>query len=298
MELHHYHQDYPMQYMYHAASLNENGFALLQSGKQHEAFETFIGAMESISTLTRVLEANGRYGHGQHRALSLLPNRRKHKQCRAATAAPVHVPDSILCDESLDYGQMSSSMNQRGSNNRNQGDPNPTSFQVSVSQPEPYHNFVYNQAFRFTAPREMLPFFEHNCFRDEGIRAHYIKLCRAVLTFNSALTFHQRSIGAKESVKKTAETVASDLYLDAMNLLHDCYSTLDSYRVLAATLNNAAVLFYEMQDFERFAWFQTELHQLLVDMESTFPKSVNPLCLKCLFFNATLLTPPQTAATA
>lgn len=291
MELH-CHQDDPMQYLYHAAFLNDKGFALLETGKQHEAFETFIGAVECISTLTHVMGATNRY------CLSLLPSSRRHKPCGAATAAPVHFSGSILCDENFDYEQVASVMNPRGSNNRNPGDPDPTSFHhVFENQTEPHHTFVHNQAFRFTAPREMLPC-EHHCFHDEGTCAHYLKLYRVILTFNSALTFHQRSIGAKESVKRTAEAVASNLYLDAMNLLHDCYFTLDSCRVLAATLNNAAVLFYEMQDFERLAWFQTELGLLLLDMESTFPKSVDPQCLKSLFVNATLLTPPRTAGAA
>jgi hypothetical protein len=281
-----------MQYLQHAVFLNDEGLALLESGKQHEAFETFIGAVESISTLTRSLGANNRY------CISLLQSSWRHKPCFASTTAPVHFFGCILYDEDFDYEQIPSLTNQQGSNNRNHGDPCHTSFHhLSVNQTEPHYNFVYNQAFRFHSPREML-LSENQCFHDEGTCAHYLKLYRAILTFNSALTFHQRSIGAEKSVKRTAEAVAADLYLDTMTLLHDCYSTLDSYRVLAATLNNAAVLFYEIQDFERFAWFQTELHLLLLDMESSFPKSVSSRRGKNLLFNATLLTPPRTAGAA
>lgn len=256
----------PMHFLYHAAYLNEKGAALMKTGKQHEAFETFIAAVESVNTLTQLVESK-RYH--QHRTLSSLPSIRRRKQCSRLTPSSNCI---ISCDESFEKPCSTSSSLLGGS-----GD------QVT---------FVYNQAFRF-APREMAHF--ESC--DETL-LHYIKLYRAILTFNSALTFHQRSIGANESIKHTAESVASNLYLDAMNLLRDCFSTLDSCRVLAATLNNAAMLFYEMQDFDRFECFQTELHRLLIDIETTFPKSVDPRCLRCLFFNATLLSAPKTAGAA
>ena len=197
--------DDPMHYLYHAAYLNEKGAALMKTGKQHEAFETFIAAVESINTLTQLLESN-RYH--QHRTLSSLPSSRRRKHCSPTSNC------IIVCDE---FEKML-----------------PSSGEI---------NFVYNQAFRFT-PREV-------CFDSADSTetlSHYIKLYRAILTFNSALTFHQRGIGA---VQQTAHSVASNLYLDAMALLQDCFSTLDSCRVLAATLNNTAMLFFEMQDFER-----------------------------------------------
>ncbi|CAB9527319.1 expressed unknown protein [Seminavis robusta] len=271
-----------MQYLYHAAYLNEKGFGLMESGKQHEAFETFIGAVESISTMAQVMESHRQH---QHRALSLLPSSRRRKQ------QPVSAFSScILYNDNYDLDGC-------GSNHS-------TSSTGSSSHSLCQHsnNFVYNQAFRFTAPRDLSIFFDNS--REEGggqsspSAAHYIKLYRAILTFNSALTFHQRSIGANESVKKTAEQVACDLYMDAINLLQDCYSTMDSCRVMAAALNNAAILFYELRDFAKFECFQSELHLLLVDMESSFPRCVDPQCLKSLFFNATLLSPPRTAGAA
>lgn len=253
-----------MQFLYHAAFLNEKGSALMKSGKQHEAFETFISAVESINQLTQLVDSKQ---YLQHRTMSCLPSSRRRKQGRLASP-------SFDCIISFD----DENSEKLGLNTANFGGDQVT--------------FVYNQAFRFT-PREMAHF-EH-C--DENMM-HYMKLYQAILTFNSALTFHQRTVGAVESVKSTAESVASNLYLDAINMLQECFTTLDSCRVLAATLNNAAMLFYEMQDFEKFECFQEELHRLLVDIESSFPKSVDPRCLKSLFFNATLLSAPRTAGAA
>ena len=253
----------PMPFLYHAAFLNEKGAALMKAGKQHEAFETFIVAVETIDKLSQDIKAQ-RYL--PHRAFLALPSSRRRKQSLQTSPC---LDCIISCDDTFEkLGFHSGSL---GSD---------------------HVTFVYNQAFRF-APRDLAHF--HGC---EETMMHYVKLYRAILTFNSALTFHQRGIGAMESVKSTAESVASNLYLDAVNLLQECFSTLDSCRVLSATLNNAAMLYYEAQDLAKFECFQTELHRLLVDMESSYPKSVDPRCLRCLFFNATLLSVPRTASAA
>lgn len=281
----------PIQFLYHAAYLNDKGCSLMESGKQHEAFETFIQAIESISTLTQVVEA--RRQQLQHRTLSLLPSQRRkstmhpslhggrrHNDTASSSSggytSVMKTSDFRLCDEDVERFEMGTT----------------ASHQCCASAMAGSNvNFVCNRSFRFT-PRE-----SHLEHCDETA-VHYLKLCQAGITFNSALSFHQRSIGANERLKGTAESVAADLYLDAMNLLKDCFSTPDSCRVLVATLNNAAILFYEMKCYDKFTVFQTELHRLLVDIESSFPQAVDPQYLQCFFFNATLLSTPATAAAA
>jgi tetratricopeptide (TPR) repeat protein len=238
------------QFIKQAACFNEKGVALLENGKQHEAFEFFIHAIDGISTFTRVLESQAYYT--RHHSYSKLQN-----PCSFLLSSREIVENETFDNFSLEDSNC---------------------------------NFLYNQAFRFNP-----------CINAESLNettVHYIKLYRAILTFNCALSFHQRSNGVKEDLKKTAERVASDLYLEAINLLKDCYSTLDSCRVLAATLNNAAMLYYELQHFSQFERFQSELHKLLVDIEASFPKSVDSRCIQFLFFNATMLNTPNTAAAA
>ena len=277
----------PIQFLYHAAYLNDKGCSLMESGKQHEAFETFIHAIESISTLSQLVDS--RRQQLQHRTLSLLPSQRRktsmhsswhggirHTTSSRGRTSVMKTSDFRLCDEDVERFEMGTTSSQHY-----------CASTVAGSS----LNFVCNRSFRFT-PRE-----SHLEHCDETA-VHYLKLCQAGITFNSALSFHQRSIGANESLKGTAESVAADLYLDAMNLLKDCFSTPDSCRVLVATLNNAAILFFEMKCYDKFAVFQTELHRLLVDIESSFPQAVDPQYLQCFFFNATLLSTPATAAAA
>ena len=253
----------------------------MEAGKQHEAFETFIQAIESISTLTQVVES--RRNQPQHRTLQLLPSQRRKSSMKqslygsvvieaghdATRGAMMKTSDFRLCDDDVETFESGT-----------------TCLSIAGSV-----NFVCNRSFRFTARQSHLE-------RCDEAAVHYLKLCQAGITFNSALSFHQRSIGANESLRATAESVAADLYLDAMNLLKDCFSTPDSCRVLVATINNAAILFYEMKCYDKFAVFQQELHRLLVDIESNFPKSVDPHYLQCFFFNATLLSTPATAVAA
>lgn len=151
--------------------------------------------------------------------------------------------------------------------------------------------FIYNQPFCFS-PLVL----DKYVFGETG--PHFIRLFRAVVTFNCALSFHQRSINVDHSLRKTAESHAAHLYREAVQLLRGCYATLDASRVLAATLNNAAIISYESQDFFGFSILQKELYQVLIDMESAYPRSVDWRCTMSLYFNATLLTVPRTAVAA
>jgi tetratricopeptide (TPR) repeat protein len=239
------------RFIQEATYLNEQGLALMASGKQHEAFESFIQAIDSISDYIRMLESKAYYPQ------RCLPINHRKSRFHFFLSLPETVENEAFYDSSHEDNSFS---------------------------------FLYNQGFRFNP-----------CFGNRSIdeaSVHYAKLYRAILTFNCALTFHQRSNGVNEDLKRTAETTASELYSEAIDYLKDCYSTLDSCRVMAAIVNNAAMLHYELQNFSQFERFQDELHTLLIDIEVSFPGSVDPRCIKLLFFNATMLNTPKTAAAA
>jgi len=273
----------PRSLLYQAAYLNDKGCALMENGQQHEAFEVFIQAGESIATLTRLVEQRRELEQHHHRTLSLLPSRRrKERQIMMGITAGSNY--NIMKSSDFSFERR---CNHRGATVATSASTT-TDFGVGLTGRP---NYICNQTFRFI-PRES----HVECCDETAV--HYFKLCQAGITFNSALSFHQRSYGADGSLKGIAQSAASDLYLDAMSLLKDCFFTPDSCRFLVATFNNAAILFLEMNSYDKFKVFQTELHRLLVDIQTSFPGVMEPHHLESFFFNATLLSMPVTAGAA
>ena len=306
----------PRQLLLRAAYLNDRGFALMESGNQHEAFETFVVALESMSAMEHSVNER-KQQRTAHRAFAALPSHRRQRRRGSGNrqnknnttnshnptgAKKVEPPCSVLLDD--DHHHLRHASGQSREERAEQED-------VEDSQ-DPYRMFLYNKAFRFLPEYRLdynttnnLPISPSDLDNDHDEAAatarHFINLYRAIVTFNSALSFHQRSMGAVHpSLKETAQSVASGLYLDAMTLLQTmCYNTLDTCRVLAATLNNAAILSYEMQTYPNFESMQAMLHKLLVEIQQKFPTAMDQpqhqQSLQCFYFNATLLKTPSTA---
>lgn len=304
----------PRQLLLRAAYLNDRGFALMESGKQHEAFETFVVALESMSAMEHAVAERKQQRTAAHRAFAALPSHRRQRRRGSGNrqnknnsqnsnsnqgSKKVDPPCSVLLDDD-DHQHRSTAVLDGAAEDDDDGQ-------------DPYRMFMYNKAFRFlpeyrldyntTNNLPISPSDLDNDTHDEGAATarHFIHLYRAIVTFNSALSFHQRSMGAVHpSLKETAQSVASGLYLDAMTLLQTmCYPTLDTSRVLAATLNNAAMLSYDMQQYANFEAMQAMLHKLLVEIQQRFPTAMeqpqHQPSLQCFYFNATLLKTPSTA---
>lgn len=250
-----------MHFINKATDLNNKGVALLESGMQHEAFECFTYALENLSRLAQYLQSQAFFWKQQQQADH---NASSVQLCRRKRQSYLLQQSEIL--EKVAFSQKAC--------------------EIGFSR----ETFLYNQSFRFN-PVQLFGF-------DEDFCSHFVNFYTAILTFNCALSFHQRSDGVDLELKRTAESYASQLYFEAMEHLRKCYATVDSSIVLTATLNNAAMICYGIHDFEQFCNLQEELHRLLIDTECSFPHAVDTCCMLFFYFNATMLSAPQTAGAA
>jgi len=74
----------PRQLLLRAAYLNDRGFALMESGNQHEAFETFVVALESMSAMEHSVNER-KQQRTAHRAFAALPSHRRQRREGRAT---------------------------------------------------------------------------------------------------------------------------------------------------------------------------------------------------------------------